>query len=212
MKGAGIAQGLEIFHRGQRRLHRLAVHEFQPVAQIPLDAIALGLECGGTLMAQHAHDAGYGIGAGDGEGRDGLAHEGNALEGEAIERMGLVAPGHARDMVEAGGETRRDETAIAPRSAPADALRFQHDDRFARSCEVERRRQPREPPADDADIRLNRALERGALPGIGESAGVVAVDIGHGCRQVYSFRHPGESRDPGAANLACCPGFPLSRE
>ena len=180
MKGAGIAQRLEIFRRCQRRSNLLAVHEFQPIAEIALDPIALGLQRGDALMAQHTHDARDGIGACNGEGRDGLAHKGDTLEGEAIERMSLVEPGHAGDMVEAGGETRRDEPTVTPRGAPADALRLQHHDRFARSGEVERCRQPGESTADDADIRLDGALERGALPGIGHSAGVVAVDIGHG--------------------------------
>ena len=76
---------------------------------------------------------------GDRERLDGLAHQGNAFEGEVIERMGLVAPRDARDMVEAGGETGRHEAAIAPRSAPADALRLQHHDRFARPGEMKGR-------------------------------------------------------------------------
>ena len=194
MEGARIAQGLEIFRRDERRPDLLAAHEFQPIAEIPLDAVALGLQRGRALMAQHAHDARHGIGTGDRERLDGLAHQGNAFEGEAIERMGLVAPRDARDMVEAGGETGCHEAAIAPRSAPADALRLQHHDRFARPGEMEGRGQPGEPAADDADIGLDVTLEDGALPGIGEGAGVVGVDIGHGWRQIYSIGHPGESR------------------
>src|SRR5258705_8779053 len=112
-------------------------------------------------MAQHAHDARYRNGAANSERLDGLTHEGNTLEGEAIERMSLVTPRHARDMVEAGGESRRDKAAIAPRGAPPDALRFQHHDRSARSREGERRRQPGEPAANDADIRFDARSSAG---------------------------------------------------
>ena len=104
-------------------------------------------------------------------------------QGESVPAQGEQAP----RMVQAhhGDQPRgadivsgADEAAIAPRRAPADPLRLQqHDALDAALGEAQGGGQPRQPAADDADPRLEVALQ-GLAGGVRRPRpGVVAVDI-----------------------------------
>src|SRR5262249_60539482 len=74
-------------------------------------------------------------------------------------------------------EAGADEAAVPPRGAPGDAPRLEDDDAPAALRQAERRRQPRQPAPDDADLGLDLAVERAPSRRRVCGASVIAVDM-----------------------------------
>ena len=67
------------------------------------------------------------------------------------------------DLVRRDPHAGVDQPDVAPGTAMAGAMGFQHADAFAFFQQMQRRRQPGEPGADHADIDFDFALERGVI-------------------------------------------------
>ncbi len=91
---------------------------------------------------------------------DQLARHVDALDAEVPDALRIVLAELRGDLVHAAGPARDDLAAGAARGAVADALGLQHDDLVSALREVHRGRAAGQARADDADVRLDVALER----------------------------------------------------
>src|SRR5262245_14249617 len=158
---AGVVQSRNVALARDPGLGLLALHEAElSVAEI-LHLLALHVE---QLLAlarlQRDVHVAPGELAVDAVRRDQVARQLDALDAEVPDALRVGLAELRGDLVHAAGPAGDDLAAGAARGAVADALGLEHDDLVAALGEMHRGRAAREPGADDADVRVDVALER----------------------------------------------------
>ena len=153
----GIVERVEIALGDQGLAQLLPRPEFNLDAELAFQIVAGMARLVGIVGPPGADHAGGDGRAGDLVLGDAAADQIDGLDGQVEQLARLLDADLLDDGVRPGGIAAADEAAIAARRAPGDALGFHHHGGAAALQQAERRVQPGEPAADDADIGLDVA-------------------------------------------------------